>query len=58
MTPRDLALRVLLAAIFLGGLLAVKRERPPLTGRWGAMTLMDLTDTAAPFLLPTGPPFT
>ena len=44
MSPRDLALLVLLAW---------KRERPALTGRWRAMTLMAFTNTAAPFLLLT-----
>mgnify|MGYP002777973834 CR=1 FL=1 len=46
-------LRVSVAAVFLGGLLAWRRERPPLAGRWRAMTLMAFTNTAAPFLLLT-----
>lgn len=46
-------LRVTVAALFLGGLLLAKRERPTLAGRWGAMTLMGFTNTAAPFLLLT-----
>lgn len=46
-------LRVSVAALFLGALLALRRERPPLAGRWRAMTLMAFTNTAAPFLLLT-----
>ncbi|MCZ8115828.1 DMT family transporter [Silanimonas sp.] len=46
-------MRVTVAAVFLGALLAVRRESPPLSGRWGAMTLMAFTNTAAPFLLLT-----
>ena len=46
-------LRVVVAALFLGALLAWKRERPALAGRWRAMTLMGFTNTAAPFLLLT-----
>lgn len=46
-------LRVTVAAVFLGALLGWRRERPPLAGRWGALTLMAFTNTAAPFLLLT-----
>lgn len=46
-------LRVAIAALFLGALLALRRERPPLAGRGRAMTLMAFTNTAAPFLLLT-----
>lgn len=46
-------MRVTVAAVFLGVLLALRRESPPLSGRWGAMTLMAFTNTAAPFLLLT-----
>ncbi|MGL6289969.1 MAG: DMT family transporter [Silanimonas sp.] len=46
-------MRVSVAALFLGGLLAFRQEKPPLAGRWGAMTLMAFTNTAAPFLLLT-----
>jgi drug/metabolite transporter (DMT)-like permease len=46
-------MRVTVAALFLGVLLALRRESPPLAGRWRAMTLMAFTNTAAPFLLLT-----
>lgn len=44
-------LRVAVATAFLGGLLVWKREPAGLSGRWKPMTLMALTNTAAPFFL-------
>ena len=46
-------LRVLVATVFLGGLLLYRQQRPDIGGRWRAMSLMALTNTAAPFLLLT-----
>ncbi len=46
-------LRVTIAMVFLGALLAWRREPPPLAGRGRALTLMGFTNTAAPFLLLT-----
>lgn len=44
-------LRVAIATVFLGGLMWWQGLRPGLRGRGGRMTLMALTNTAAPFFL-------
>lgn len=46
-------MRVTVAALFLGVLMASRRETPAFSGRWRKMGLLAFTNTAAPFLLLT-----